>query len=487
MPGPMPSHRRCTLGVLTALAVVASPTLAAELTIGSKAPPLDIEHWVQRAGRGDDFVPVTTLEPGKVTVIEFWATWCPPCRASMPHLAELQEQFADKGVTIVSVSDEDLQTVEEFLESKADGDRTYGEITARSLVATDPDGSVSNDYMKASGQGGIPTAFIVGKTGEVEWIGHPMQMDGPLEEIVAGTFDRAAAAAAAREMTAARDRFREIATLLQADKRAEAVEFLDAWLAEAKTPELRQRLTAIRLQIAIGAGGELAARAFAEAVAEAGDSAAALNELAWGVVQAIEVKAEISADLMAAAQAAAEKSVELDPDNAAHLDTLAHLLAHRGDLDKALAVQRSALEHASAETRGPIRAYLDELEARASMNTNAVATVAPEDAAAHIGEVCAVTMPVAGGRLMADTGRCFLNSRENHRDKDNFTVVIFAPGLAKFAEAGIEDPAAHFKGKTIRVTGRIDLHREQPQIKVTLPEQIEVMPEAAGDAAATRQ
>jgi DNA/RNA endonuclease YhcR with UshA esterase domain len=88
---------------------------------------------------------------------------------------------------------------------------------------------------------------------------------------------------------------------------------------------------------------------------------------------------------------------------------------------------------------------------------------------------------------MADTGRCFLNSRENHRDKDNFTVVIFAPGLAKFAEAGIEDPAAHFKGKTIRVTGRIDLHREQPQIKVTLPEQIEVMPEAAGDAAATRQ
>jgi DNA/RNA endonuclease YhcR with UshA esterase domain len=65
-----------------------------------------------------------------------------------------------------------------------------------------------------------------------------------------------------------------------------------------------------------------------------------------------------------------------------------------------------------------------------------------------------------------------------------------AAGTARVAqrgEAGIEDPAAHFKGKTIRVTGRIDLHREQPQIKVTLPEQIEVRPEAAGDAAATRQ
>ena len=62
--------------------------------------------------------------------------------------------------------------------------------------------------------------------------------------------------------------------------------------------------------------------------------------------------------------------------------------------------------------------------------------------------------------------------------------MIFASGLAKFAEAGVADPAGHFKDKTIRVTGRIDLHREQPQIKVTLPEQIEVLAEADGDAAA---
>lgn len=481
------THAVRRLPALAALAALCCPAPAAELAIGSRAPALDIEHWVQRAGRGDDFIPITTLEPGKVTVIEFWATWCPPCRASMPHLAELQQRFADKGVTIISVSDEDLKTVEEFLESKADGDRTYADITARSFLATDPDGSVSDDYMKASGQGGIPTAFIVGKTGEIEWIGHPLQMDGPLAEVVAGTFDREAAAAAAREMAQVQSRFRELVDLMQADKAAEALDLLDTWLAEAKSPAVRERLESARQQIAIQAGGARGMTAFSEAVAKAGDSATELNELAWSIVMAIQGGSSVSDDLVTAAVKAAEQSVALDPENGSHLDTLAHLLAQRGDLEKALATQRLALEHASAEARGQIRGYLDELEARASMGADTAQAVAPEDAAAHVGTVCAVTMPVASGRLMPDGSRCFLNSRADHRDKGNFTVVIFASGLAKFAETGVADPAGHFKDKTIRVTGRIDLHREQPQIKVTLPEQIEVLPEAADDAAATRR
>jgi len=481
------THAARRLAALAALAALCSPALAADLTIGSRAPALDIEHWVQRAGRGDDFVPITTFEPGKVTVIEFWATWCPPCRASMPHLAELQQRFADKGVTIVSVSDEDLETVEEFLKSKADGDRTYGDITAGSFLATDPDGSVSDDYMKASGQGGIPTAFIVGTTGEIEWIGHPMQMDGPLAEVVAGTFDREAAAAAAREMEELQARFREVVDLLQANKDEEALSLLDTWVAEAKSPAARERLESAQQQVAMRAGGARALTAFTTAVAKAGDSATELNELAWSVVTAIQAGVSVSDDLVSAALEAAEQSVALGPDNGSHLDTLAHLLAQRGDLEKALATQRLALEHAPAEARGQIRAYLDELEARASMQADAAKAVSPEDAAAHVGTVCSVTMQVASSRLMPDGSRCFLNSRADHRDKGNFTVVIFASGLAKFAEAGVADPADHFKDKTIRVTGRIDLHREQPQIKVTLPEQIEVLPEAADDAAATRR
>jgi len=113
--------------------------------------------------------------------------------------------------------------------------------------------------------------------------------------------------------------------------------------------------------------------------------------------------------------------------------------------------------------------------------------IEPEAAAAHVGKWCVVTMQVESSRLMADAGRCYLNSRKDHRDKENFTAVIFRQGLEKFAKADVPDPAARFLGKTIRVTGTVELYKEKPQIKVELVdqiEQIEVVEEGAGSKAA---
>ena len=86
------------------------------LTIGSDAPALDVEHWVQ-SGEGK-FGKVTKFEKDKVYVVEFWATWCGPCVASMPHIVETQKKYAEKGVQIVSISNEPKETVEEFLAPK---------------------------------------------------------------------------------------------------------------------------------------------------------------------------------------------------------------------------------------------------------------------------------------------------------------------------------------------------------------------------------
>ncbi|MCA9133171.1 MAG: TlpA family protein disulfide reductase, partial [Planctomycetales bacterium] len=122
----------------------AVPSRAADLlTIGSQAPPLDVEHWVQD-GNGK-FKPVTKFDKGKVYVVEFWATWCGPCVASMPHLAALQTELADKGVQIVSISNEELETVEKFLEREVRSQdeeakpQTYRQLTSAYCLTTDPD------------------------------------------------------------------------------------------------------------------------------------------------------------------------------------------------------------------------------------------------------------------------------------------------------------------------------------------------------------
>lgn len=102
-------------------------------------------------------------------------------------------------------------------------------------------------------------------------------------------------------------------------------------------------------------------------------------------------------------------------------------------------------------------------------------TIAATEASAHVGKKARVELVVESARLMADRRACFLNSRKNHRDAENFTVVIFREALARFAEAGIDDPANHFDGRTIRVRGLVAERDDKPQIVVETPDQIEVV------------
>jgi hypothetical protein len=69
----------------------------------------------------------------------------------------------------------------------------------------------------------------------------------------------------------------------------------------------------------------------------------------------------------------------------------------------------------------------------------------------------------------------YLDSEENFRDEKNFAVVISATAAAKFKDAGIDDPATHFKGRTIRVTGTVVVHENRPRIVVEDPSQVGVV------------
>jgi thiol-disulfide isomerase/thioredoxin len=149
--------------------LLASASWAAKL--GDPAAPLAIKEWV----KGN---PVDVKDGKNIYVVEFWATWCPPCRRSIPHLTEIQKKFKDKGVVVVGVSDEAPATVKPFVQKMA-GQMDY-------TVAID-DGRKSNrGYMLAYGQNGIPHSFIVGKDGKVVWEGHPMDgLDEALARLVA--------------------------------------------------------------------------------------------------------------------------------------------------------------------------------------------------------------------------------------------------------------------------------------------------------------
>ena len=51
---------------------------------------------------------------GKVVLLNIWATWCPPCRREMPYLDKLEREYSQKGLAVVALSDEDMETVSIF-------------------------------------------------------------------------------------------------------------------------------------------------------------------------------------------------------------------------------------------------------------------------------------------------------------------------------------------------------------------------------------
>jgi endonuclease/exonuclease/phosphatase family metal-dependent hydrolase len=106
-------------------------------------------------------------------------------------------------------------------------------------------------------------------------------------------------------------------------------------------------------------------------------------------------------------------------------------------------------------------------------NPGPMVVIAPEEAASHFGRRATVEFVVRNGSVINEGRLGFLNSLEDFRDSKNFTVVLNEDALSAYATAGIVDPSRHFRGKTIRVTGTIELRRGQHQITVNDPKQIE--------------
>ncbi len=149
-----------------------SPLIAAALLAGFGCSVASADMVGQKLPSGTlNFVGTKPEMDGQPLLLEFWATWCSPCRESIPHLNEIHAKFKDRGLLVVGVTDEPNAVIKKFQK----------DVPMDYAVATDTGGRL-NEKMGVSG---IPHAFLVNKSGEIVWEGHPNRLrDEDIEKIL---------------------------------------------------------------------------------------------------------------------------------------------------------------------------------------------------------------------------------------------------------------------------------------------------------------
>ena len=191
---------------LLALPQLSAADAKPSLGIGDAAPPVKATKWL----KGKE---ITAFEAGKVYVVEFWATWCGPCIAMMPHISRIQDEYRDKGVTIIGFSAIDNNNSEAKV---TDFVETRGKKLHYTMAFAD-NRDTRDAYMKAAQRNGIPCCFVVDKAGKVAFIGHPVLLDEVLPKVVAGAWK---GQEDADDLEKGLDEFREVAVLGRKDPEA---------------------------------------------------------------------------------------------------------------------------------------------------------------------------------------------------------------------------------------------------------------------------
>jgi thiol-disulfide isomerase/thioredoxin len=361
--------------------------------IGKAPPPLRASRWLQ----GN---PVEEFEAGKIYVVEFWATWCGPCVAIMPHLGELQRKYRDPGVVIIGFTATDSSnTVDKVDAFVARRGKKLGYT-----IALAENNDTWNSYLHGSPSRGIPSAYVINRDGKLAYIGHPAFLDDVLPQVIAGTwdpvdgmkaldkadeeFDRVYAALRGPDFDSALKMFEayeakypalahgcyfwvpRLTALINAKRPSDALVFARQLLAQAveqeddyllkglaralRSPEARNESALVSLAVgAAEASLRFAGDSDLGALLAAAESCAIAGDRARGV--------EYGKKAVAVAKTAAEANK--DKDDLQPLVRLAQAHLAAGDTEQARAVEKKALDAAKGDgVRNMIRQMIEQFD-----------------------------------------------------------------------------------------------------------------------------
>ena len=154
------------------------------MTVDDAGPPVGLElgatapDFAAQTTDGEEIVLADYR--GQVVILEFWGAWCSPCRQSLPHLAQLAETYAEKGVVTLLIStDTSASAASAYLEQNG-----YGRFVSLWAPGGKRENAIAQLYGVADPDVGIPRTYVLDRQGVIRYVGHPLRLYPPFLDAV---------------------------------------------------------------------------------------------------------------------------------------------------------------------------------------------------------------------------------------------------------------------------------------------------------------
>ena len=163
-------NKTSRLARLALIAALGFPAISFAVDAGKPAPDFQLPSLKK------DSVKLSSYK-GKVVYLDFWASWCGPCKKTFPWLNDLQKKYGKDGFEVVGVNVD---------AAKADADKFLVTTPAEFTVLLDPEGKVANSYELQ----GMPSSYLIDRGGKVHLVhrgfkdGEATELEGKIKDLL---------------------------------------------------------------------------------------------------------------------------------------------------------------------------------------------------------------------------------------------------------------------------------------------------------------